>query len=166
MSGRGVVLRPERLGDAEFLARLYASTRAEELEGVPFTTEQRSAFLELQFRAQGLDYGRRYPDASSDVVLVEGRPAGRLMVAREKREIRVIDVALLPEHRSRGLGTQLLRSVIAEAQERGATVALSVPRGSHAVRLYERLGFVPVGDDGVYLAMERPPAAAHAKTAS
>ena len=63
------------------------------------------------------------------------------------------DVALLPEHRSRGIGTALLRALIAEAAANGQAVTLSVDRDSPARSLYRRLGFATVSEDAVYAAM-------------
>jgi ribosomal protein S18 acetylase RimI-like enzyme len=153
-----VALRPAADADDELLARVYASTREEELAPVPFSPEEKARFLEQQFAAQSTHYARHYADASFDVVLVDGVPAGRLIVARRERESIVVDIALLPEHRSRGVGTRLLRPILADADQRGATVTVHAERFNRALHLYRRLGFAPVADDGVYLTLERPPA--------
>ena len=153
-----VVLRP--LGDADraFLAQVYASTRADELATVPWTDEQKAAFLGHQFEAQDAHYRRHYGDATFDVIEVDGEPAGRLYVHRGPREIRIVDVALTPPYRGRGLGTRLLRGVIAEAEESGRRLSIHVEVHNPARRLYERLGFRPAGDgNGVHLLMERAP---------
>jgi ribosomal protein S18 acetylase RimI-like enzyme len=110
----------------------------------------------MQFDAQRAWYGEHYADASFDVVLVDGEPAGRLYVHRGEREIRIVDIALLPEHRGGGVGTSLLRSLIAEADEAGKSLTIHVERLNPALRLYERLGFALAEDKGVYLFLERP----------
>ena len=152
-----VALRPATAADVEFQARLYASTREAELEPVPWTAEQKAGFLAQQFAAQSAHYAKHYADASFDIVLVEGRPAGRLIVYRGEHDIRIVDVALLPEHRGRGIGTALLRPILDEASESGRKVSIHVERFNPAQRLYRRLGFEAAGDEGVYLLMERPP---------
>ena len=147
-------LRPVVPEDREFLFQVYASTRTEELAVVPWTPEQKEAFLRMQFEAQDRYYRQQFPDASFQVVLVDGRPAGRLYLARATDEIRIIDIALLPADRGRGVGTGLLRDVLAEGASAGKPVRIHVERFNPAIRLYERLGFVMAEDKGVYLLME------------
>lgn len=154
-------LRPIRPDDEEFLYRLYASTRTEELAAVPWSAELKEAFLRMQFAAQHRYYRENYTASSFDVVLVGGEPAGRLYVARWPEELRVIDVALLPEYRRRGIGTALLARVREEAAGRGLPVRIHVERANPALALYDRLGFRVVADRGVYLFLEwRAPAGA------
>ena len=149
-----VARRPVAPGDEEILYRIYASTRSEELAPVPWTAEQKEAFLRMQFRAQSLDYAGNYPDAAFQVILVDGTPAGRLYVDRRGDELRIIDIALLPEHRGSGIGGALLRELLAEAATAGKPVRIHVERVNPALRLYERLGFRRTGDDGIYFLME------------
>ena len=153
-----VALRPVGDADRAFLAHVYASTRADELAILPWTDEQKAAFLAHQFEAQDAHYRSNYGDATFDVIEVDGEPAGRLYVHRGPREIRVVDIALTPPFRGRGLGTRVLKDVIAEAEAGGRKLSIHVEMHNPARRLYERLGFRPVaGGDGVYLLMERAP---------
>ena len=144
--------------DYEFFGRVFASTRAEEHAPLPWTDEQKRAFLAQQFAAQSAHYAEHYADASIDVILVDGEQAGRLIVARRERAILIVDIALLPEHRSRGVGTRLLGSLVDEAEASGRKLSIYVEMNNPARRLYERLRFRPVGEEGVYLRMERDPA--------
>ena len=152
-------MRPE---DEEFLYRVYASTRAEELAAVPWTDEQKDAFLRMQFAAQHRYYQEHYPGATFDVVLVEGEPAGRLYVARWNDELRIIDIALLPAYRRRGVASALIARLFEEAEGKSLPVRIHVERQNPARALYERLGFRQVADRGVYLFLERRPALAQA----
>lgn len=129
----------------------------EELAVVPWDDAQKDAFLRMQFDAQDAWWHENYGDASFDVILVEGEPAGRLYVHRGPSEIRIVDVALLPEHRGGGVGTRLLGDLLAEANEAGKSVTIHVERMNPALRLYERLGFSVAEDKGVYLFLERAP---------
>jgi ribosomal protein S18 acetylase RimI-like enzyme len=124
---------------------------------VPWDEPQKEAFLRSQFDAQDAWYRQHYAAASFEVILVEGEPAGRLYVHRGKSEIRIVDIALLPEHRGNGIGTSLLRDLLAEADAAGKRVTIHVERFNPALRLYERLGFSIAEDKGVYLFLERPP---------
>jgi ribosomal protein S18 acetylase RimI-like enzyme len=133
--------------------------REDELRSVPWDDAQKAQFLRMQFDAQAAWYRQHYADASFDVVEVDGQPAGRLYVHRGPREIRIVDVTVLPEHRGNGIGTSLLLDLIAEADDAGKTVTIHVERLNPALRLYERLGFSLAEDKGVYLFLERPPRA-------
>jgi ribosomal protein S18 acetylase RimI-like enzyme len=149
-----VCLRPAAPEDLPLLSRIYASTRTDELSLVPWTAEQKAAFLEQQFLAQDADYRRNYADASFSVIEVRGVPAGRLYVDRGEREMRVVDISLLPEFRGKGLGGGLLAELIEESRGAGRRLTLHVERFNPALRLYRRLGFRLVLDLGVYVFLE------------
>lgn len=136
---------------------MYASTRQEELAQTGWSEEQKASFLRQQFEAQSRYYREHYAGAEFSVILSDGRPAGRLYVARWPGEIRIVDIALLPERRNRGIGTKLLEDLIAESEASGKPLSIHVERFNPALRLYERLGFREVADKGVYFLMERAP---------
>jgi ribosomal protein S18 acetylase RimI-like enzyme len=152
-----VELRPVCETDREFLTAVYGSTREEELRSVPWSEEQKAAFIAMQFEAQQKHWGDVYPGASRDVVIVNGEPAGRLYVNRGEKEIRIVDIAILPPFRGKGAGEGLLRSIIEEGETSGRPVTIHVERNNPALRLYERLGFTMQEDKGVYLLMRRAP---------
>lgn len=151
--GDVATLRPAEAADAAFLRSLYASTRTDELSLLD--PAQRETFLELQWRARQQDYRARYPDADDQIVAVGGVAAGRLLVARRGGELLIVDIALLPEFRGRGIGSRLLRRLLDEAAARGMVVRLHVALSNPALRLYRRLGFRPVHEAGPYVLMER-----------
>ena len=154
-----VALRPAEPGDEEFLYRVYASTRQEELAPVPWPEEHKASFLRMQFDAQSRHFREHYAEAEFSVILADGRPAGRLYVARWPEEIRIVDIALLPEHRNAGIGTSLLRALASESEAVGKPISIHVERFNPALRLYGCLGFRKVADKGVYFLMERAPGA-------
>lgn len=139
--------------DEPFLRAVYASTRADELAAVGWDDDAREAFLRQQFDAQAADYRRRFPQARFGVVEVDGVPVGRLYTAASDDEVHVLDIAVLPEHRGRGVGRVALSALL----DSGRTVLLTVARWNPAQRLYSRLGFVVVGEDAVHLRMAHPP---------
>src|SRR2546423_4591014 len=136
-----VALRPVDENDEVFLRRLYASVREDELALVPWDGAEKSAFLRQQFEAQDAYYHEHYDGATFDVIELDGGPVGRLYVARWEHEIRIVDIALLPEHRDRGIGTALIRALLDEAAAAGKPLSIHVEKHNPARRLYERLGF-------------------------
>ncbi len=158
-------LRPATDGDRGLLLRVYASTRAEELDPLPWPEEAKRAFVEQQFTAQDAYYREHYPTASFDVIVSGGADVGRLYVDRWEGEIRIVDIAVLAEARGRGVGSALLGALIEESEAAGKPLTIHVERQNRALGLYERLGFRVAEDRGVYLFLERP-VGAQAKTAS
>jgi ribosomal protein S18 acetylase RimI-like enzyme len=151
-----VALRLAGLDDAAFLLDVYARTRTEELAPVPWTDEQKHDFLSQQFHAQDTAYRETYPDASFMVIELAGTPIGRLYTTRlDGNELRIIDIALLPEHRNTGIGTKVIRMILADADRDGLVVSLHVELWNPALLLYERLGFRRAGANEVYVRMER-----------
>jgi ribosomal protein S18 acetylase RimI-like enzyme len=150
-------LRPVCGDDREFLLDLYDSVRERELAHLPWDPGMRRAFIEQQFSAQDAHYREHYPGATLDVIEIDGEPAGRLYVHRGPSDIRIMDIALARAFRRRGIGSGLLRSLIAEAQESTRKLSIHVEMNNPARRLYERLGFRPAGEHGVYVLMERRP---------
>lgn len=160
-----ITLRPIGPDDMDLLLRVYRSTREEELAMiVDWSAEMKDAFVQQQFNAQHVWYQEHYQGASFDVILVNGVPGGRLYVHRRPAEIRLVDITLLPEFRKGGLGTSILRDLLAEGETAGKPVTIHVEIYNPAMKLYERLGFRPIEDRGVHRLLEwRPP---QLKTAS
>ena len=153
MSGK-IHLQSASEDDLPFLQRVYASTRAEEMQLVPWSEEEKAAFLEMQFSAQHRHYHQHYADAAFDLILLDGDPVGRLYVQRKGGEIILIDIALLPKYRKRGIGGRLLLDLLDEAAAAGRPIRLHVEHENPARAWYWRLGFRDVEDRGVYIFME------------
>lgn len=153
-----MTLRPIAPEDHELLCRLYGSTRTEELALTDWSEEQKAAFVRMQFEAQHQHYQQHYAGASFDLILDQGAPVGRLYVDRTPErwddEIRLVDITFLPEHRGRGLGSRLLAELIEEARAAGKRLTIHVEMFNPALRLYERLGFRPISQYGMYHLME------------
>ncbi len=136
--------------DEQFLFEVYASTRAEEMALVSWTAEQKQAFLQMQSDAQRQSYALEFPEAKWYVIREADEPIGRLIVNRADDKILLVDIALLPEYRNRGIGTLLLHELMSEAQQSGLPLHLHIETFNPAFRLYERLGFVKVDEIGIY----------------
>jgi ribosomal protein S18 acetylase RimI-like enzyme len=152
-----LTFRPIGLDDESFLYEVYASTRAEEMALVDWTEDQKKAFLRMQFNAQHQYYQDVYAGANFQIILLNEQPIGRLYLARWSHEIRIIDIALLSQFRNTGIGTALLKDLLAEAAQAGQAVTIHVEKFNQALRLYERLGFVKTLDKGVYFFLKWTP---------
>ena len=158
----GVRLRDIAAADLPFLCALYASTRMDEVNQVDWSQEQKTAFLEQQFQAQHQHYQQHF--AAAEFLLIEQRtdkdgqsqwqPIGRLYLDERSDEIRLIDIALMTDHRNRGLGTNILQQLFEIAGSRDLAVRIHVEKNNPAYRLYQRLGFRMLEDKGVYDLLE------------
>ncbi len=149
--------RPIGEEDLEFLYRVYASTRAREMALTGWSAEQVEEFLRMQFRLQHVQYTENYRNAAFEIILFDSEPAGRLYVDRRPGEIRIIDIALLPEFRRRGIGSQIMQDLTAEADRNRLPLNLHVEIDNPALGMYEGLGFKKVREAYPYYFMERPP---------
>ena len=138
---------------------MYASTREEELAQVDWNDEQKDQFLRWQHGLQRSEYEARFPDAEYNLILVDDNPAGRIWIGRNQQEIRLLDIALLPQFQNRGVGTLLIQRLILFATRFGIPLRHMVfVLNNNAQSFYERLGFVIIEDLGAYKHMEfRPP---------
>ena len=151
MSAAGpVTLRPATPADREFLLRVYAESRADELAATDWDEEQKQAFCRSQFEAQDAYYRRHYPGCEFLVIERDGTPVGRLYRDRREDEIRVVDIALLGAARGRGIGGRLMQDILDEAAAAGIMVRIHVERTNPARRLYDRLGFRLAEEGEVY----------------
>jgi GNAT superfamily N-acetyltransferase len=156
-TGGEVSLRPALAADQEFLFRVYASTRTQELAQVSWSEEQKGAFLWQQFEAQDHEYHRAYPDGIYSVIELATNPVGRLYLRHAASDTRIVDLALLPEYRGWGIGSRILGDLAREADRDRRSLSIHVEVfNDGARRLYERFGFELAEDKGVYLLLARP----------
>lgn len=160
----GVGFRPITGADRDTLAEIYASTRREELAPLlDWSEAQKEAFLRQQFEHQHNFYQQTYSEAAYALITRGEEVLGRLYVDRRGDEIRIIDIALLPQHRGQGIGGSIVQGLLEEAatREQGRVVRIHVEHSNPAMRLYQRLGFREIEDKEIYKLMEwRPEATA------
>ena len=144
--------------DLTFLETLYGTTREYELANANFTPAEKAAFISQQFSAQTLHYTGNYCTDHFNIVEVDGVPAGRLFIDFWDREIRIVDIALLPQFQQSGLGSYLIKEVFKTASQSDKPVTIHVEFQNPARVLYERLGFkYKQQTNDVYLLMEWVP---------
>jgi ribosomal protein S18 acetylase RimI-like enzyme len=154
-------LRPAEAGDEDFLHRLYASTRTDEMALVDWSAEQKEAFLCMQFQAQTAHYRAYYRHAEYQIIQHENIPIGRLIVDRSNDSMLVVDIALLPEYRNAGIGTTIIRHLMTEAALAYQPIVLRVEFFNRAIKLYSRLGFVKTREINIYHEMIWHPGSSH-----
>jgi ribosomal protein S18 acetylase RimI-like enzyme len=144
-------IRPARMADPAdqaFFATLYRSTR-DDLLALIADPRYIDVLIATQQRAQVDDYRKRYPDALYEVLELAGAAAGRLVTAHVPGALRVVDLAVLPPARRRGVAREALRHVQRRAAAEGRDVTLAVRKDNPgARRLYAALGFAEEAEDG------------------
>jgi len=156
-SSHRVKLRTATAGDEEVLLEIYASTRADELAVTNWSAPEREAFVRMQFAAQRDYYRTQYPNGDHRLILANGHPAGRLYTAENEDEIRILDITVLPHLRRAGIGTPLINEVLSRAKEAGKPVRIFVETLNPSRRLFERLGFTVIEEDGLNVLLECRP---------
>jgi ribosomal protein S18 acetylase RimI-like enzyme len=152
-----VTLRQPLAEDEAFLYKLYATLRAEDLAPTGWNETQMELFLKMQLAARDQSYRMHYPQLDDRIIVCQDQKIGRLIVSRAAEEIRLVDIALLPEYRNAGIGTSLIKNLFREAEATDKTIRLQVEKTNPQARhLYERLGFVVSSENQTHFQMERP----------
>lgn len=150
-----IILEKPPAGDAPLLEAVYFSTRSEEFAALGWPDEALAAFLKTQFEFQKSSYALQFPGAENSIIKCGEKPAGRLIVDRSEKEIRLVDIALLPEFRNLGIGGKIISNLIEEARSEKKTLTLQVLKSNEAAfRLYLRMGFGVTREDEIYVSME------------
>lgn len=149
-----LALRSETPEDEAFLRRLYGSSRTQEMAHVPWTDEQKTVFLDMQFDLQRRHYRTYYPEGEFMLVLSGKEPIGRFYLDRGTDAFLLIDIALLPEYRGLGIGSWFLENLLAEARASSKPVRLHVETANRALTWYQRFGFITLEVQGIRRLME------------
>ena len=153
IADESIALRPVDETDEDFLIELYKSSRGDDLRGLGWDEDRISEFLEMQYVAQR-NLQDDHEHTSDQLVLMSGKPIGRLSVATRADEIRCVDLALLADYRNQGVGTLLIQQLQEQARPANIPLRLQVIRFNRAVNLLERLGFRRTSETGSHFQME------------
>lgn len=145
---------PACRSDESFLFQVYASTRKDEVSSWGWDQGQQDAFLKMQFMARQQSYALQYPNADHRIVVYNGQKIGQMITIRNEKEILLVDIALLAEFRSGGIGRSLLKLLQDEAGQSDKPILLQVMKSNPARYLYERLGFFITGESGTHYTMK------------
>lgn len=143
--------------DLNLLLSIYASTRQEEMEATGWSKKEINDFLRMQFFLQHNQYLENYKTAHFEIILFKNEDVGRLYVDRRKDDIRIIDIALLPQYRRLGIGSTIMGDLINESDQNQIPISLHVEHNNPALNLYENLGFKTLETKGIYYFMQRKP---------
>jgi len=146
----GLRLRPVEDADLPLLARLYASTRAEEVAQTGWPMQLQQAFLQQQHEAQHSHYRTAFAHAEWSIIQRADDAVGRLYWYERADDLHVIDITLLPEFRGAGWGAAMLGDFLAHAAALGKGVTIHIEKNNPARSLYDRLGFQVIEDRGLY----------------
>jgi GNAT superfamily N-acetyltransferase len=154
-----LAVRPALSQDEVFLYELYRAVRGPQFDQTPLNAEQKEHMLRFQFQAQLSSYTQQYPNSCFHIVLIDGRPCGRLWVAPGERNLHLVDIAMHPSVQKKGVGTVLVQRVQQEAQQRRVPITSMVDRfNPGSLRFHKRLGFSIVREDLLNYYMEWTPA--------
>jgi ribosomal protein S18 acetylase RimI-like enzyme len=150
-----LALRPERADDEAFRYRLFCRSRPPEWDMVQIDPQFREQLMQHQFMAQTTSYRAQFPKARFDIIELDDQPIGRIVVDRPGSMLNIVDQAIVPELRNKGLGTTIMRSLMDEARAQAIPVRLMVGSSNDpSLRLYLRLGFVPIETIPLYIELE------------
>jgi len=154
---RQITLCPEQPTDEVFLRNLLIAQRWAEFAPLPLQDDQKIALLTGQFRAKRQHYATHYPNAWRAIIRLQDQPMGSITLDQRPERLWIVDIGLHPDHCGQGLGSVVLHAILATAARTGQGVGLSVALGNPAERLYRRLGFHSISQDGAYQMMHWQP---------
>jgi GNAT superfamily N-acetyltransferase len=138
--------RPATPADVPALLALRLSTMTPHLERAGAPGDVAAHLARVNYR---------FEDA---LMLYEGDElAGLFKVTRSGTEWKLVQVQIAPHRQGQGLGGRLVRGLQAQAAEAGCAIELDVLKGNPARRLYERCGFLVVGEDALEFRMRWTP---------
>lgn len=139
---KGLHIRPSKPSDKPFLEKLYRSTRTD-LQLIDGEKELVENVIEMQHRAQTQGYGDQFPNAMYFIIEKHGEPIGKATLDFGPNEIRLLDIAFMPQARGHGFGKAIIQSFQVCATQAMAPLTLSVEQLNHSAKsLYLSLGFV------------------------
>jgi ribosomal protein S18 acetylase RimI-like enzyme len=138
--------RPATPADVPALLSLRQATMTPHLERAGAPSDEAANLARVNYRLE-------------DALLVyEGDDlVGLFKVSRNSADWKLVQVQIAPHRQGEGLGGRLVRGLQAQAAEAGCAIELDVLKGNPARRLYERCGFVVVGEDTLELRMRWTP---------
>lgn len=146
-------LRPVAASDEHVLAQIFAESHCAGFDLLGLEPTALAGLIRMQFQARQAQY-RAQPGAAEFLICRNGAPVGSCWLSESAELLRVLDIAVLAEHRRQGIARSVLDELSARAAATGKPVRLSVwGQNAPARALYAELGFLPdpevrANDDG------------------
>jgi ribosomal protein S18 acetylase RimI-like enzyme len=160
-NGIGFNQRLEQPSDDAFLFALFCQSRGPGENFAFLEPALREQLMRQQFIGQSAGYRAQYPNARFEILEQDQQTIGRVVVDETFEAMTIVDLALLPEWRGRGIGSYAINTILAEAREARKPVFLCVfASNTDALRLYRRLGFEICSASEIDICMEWRPRSA------
>jgi ribosomal protein S18 acetylase RimI-like enzyme len=151
-----VHIRPATDGDIAFLTEVAVSTVKDQGRWPADEDEAEYRVGYAEWTREQIMGGE--PFSSLSVLEVNGVRVGRLRVVRPGNLVEIAGIQVMPTSQGQGIGTQVIRALIAEAGAAGLPLELGVETDNPRARaLYDRLGLRPVTGDGEETRMRLDP---------
>jgi ribosomal protein S18 acetylase RimI-like enzyme len=145
-------------GDETFLFDLFRAVRQGRFQFLPGGHPQMAVMVRLQFEAQESALMSRYPGSENFLILLDGAPIGRLRVSREETSFRLADISVLLACQRQGIGTAVVKGLMADAQQAGLPLHCTVSQSDHVTfQFYRKLGFEITHSDTAFVDMQWKP---------
>ncbi len=134
-----VVLRPATPADSEFCFRLHEAAMGGYV----------AAIWGWEDQGQRAYHERAFSPGQWQIITADGADVGMLAVEYRPTEVYLGRIEIDPAYQGRGIGGQIVTSLLGEARQRGQDLVLDVLTVNPRARaLYERLGLVEVSRHG------------------
>jgi ribosomal protein S18 acetylase RimI-like enzyme len=141
-----ITFRPASAEDFEYCKRLY-------FEEMRWIIDE----LKLDRVAQAASFEQQWVEAQVRILMTEGQDVGWMQSFAREDGLFLAQLFVDGAFQGRGIGTQAMHLLIAEAAAAGQAVCLDVVKINRALRLYERLGFRIRGEEERKFYMRREP---------
>ena len=139
-----ITLRDVKSRDAAFLYHLHATTMKD------YVCQTWGAWDDAW---QSGYFREHFDPAICKIIVWQGVDIGVIAVSRRTTEIFLNNIQLLPAYQNQGIGRQLIELLIGEAAWKDIPVTLQVLKVNPARKLYERLGFLVIGETPTHYQM-------------
>ncbi|SDP33875.1 GNAT family N-acetyltransferase [Afipia sp. GAS231] len=140
---RQIILRQAEAEHYDFALRLYLLTMQPYVqELVTWDEQEQRATFAAQWKLDEVS-----------IISVEGNDVGWLQVAELPAEIRLQKFYVSPQYQGSGIGSEVLGNLLVAWRSTDKKIVLRVLKNNPARRLYERLGFAAIADNGITFRM-------------
>ena len=136
-------LRPAEGSDEALQVRVFAESHCAGFELLGLEPGALANLIRMQFQARQAQY-RTYPGGAEYLICRDEDVVGTCWLSDTAEQLRVLDIAVLAEHRRQGAARAVLGELCAQAAAAGKPVRLSVwHQNVPALQLYRAFGFLP-----------------------